>query len=90
MAIPTTPVGYYGMVAIPVDSCRIHSIVNQKGRTMNPVDLVNKAFQSIQENKELYRQWCDAKTEEDRTLMLMEAAYAMGYTDGMVGRIRPV
>jgi hypothetical protein len=45
---------------------------------MTPTELVTKAFLRIQSDKQLYQQWNDAKTEADRTLMLMEQAYNMG------------
>ena len=53
---------------------------------MNLSELSNKAFRMIQADKALYQQWNDAKTETDRKLMLLEQAYTIGYTDGMMGR----
>jgi hypothetical protein len=50
---------------------------------MTPTELVNQAFRRIQSDNELYHQWNNAKTEEERTLMLMEQAYAMGLKEGL-------
>jgi hypothetical protein len=50
---------------------------------MTPTELVTKAFLRIQEDKQLFQQWNDTKTEADRTLMLMEQAYAMGLKEGL-------
>ena len=57
---------------------------------MDTRELLNKAFRIIQADKELYQQWCSVHTETERTLMLLEQAYTIGYTDGMIGRICPV
>lgn len=46
-----------------------------------------QAFRVIQSSPELYRAWCDAKTYEDRTMLLLEQAFELGrergYTEGV-------
>lgn len=41
-----------------------------------------QAFRVIQGSPELYRAWCDAKTYEQRTLMLVEQAFELGREQG--------
>ena len=46
------------------------------------------AFKQIQADPILYQAWCDAKTYEQRTLMLVEQAFELGreqgYKEGVV------
>lgn len=41
-----------------------------------------RAFRVIQSSPELYKAWCDAKTYEQRNLMLVEQAYELGREQG--------
>lgn len=38
-----------------------------------------KAFRAIQSDPELYRLWCDAKSQQDRDAMMAEQVYHIGY-----------
>ena len=42
----------------------------------------DQAFQNIQSNPVLWRAWCEAKTESERTDLLMEQAYSIGQEAG--------
>lgn len=39
----------------------------------------DQAFERIQKDPELYRQWVHAKTESERTKMLVSVAFDLGY-----------
>ena len=41
------------------------------------------AFRKIQDDPILYRLWCDAKTESERTDLLIDRAWCLGYIDGI-------
>lgn len=41
-----------------------------------------KAFRRIQQDKDLYHAWCSAKTESERTDLLIQEAYKIGWEEG--------
>ncbi len=41
-----------------------------------------KAFRLVQKTPHLYHAWCNAKTESERTDMLIELAYSLGVDHG--------
>lgn len=41
-----------------------------------------KAFRRIQNDKDLYRLWNQAKTENERVDLLIEEAYRIGWEEG--------
>ena len=47
------------------------------------LDHREEAFLRIQNNLELYSKWCDAKTEIERTNMLIDSAWCIGYRKGI-------
>jgi hypothetical protein len=40
------------------------------------------AFDYIQKNGDSWRDWCHAKTDEDRELLIVEAVWHMGFEQG--------
>jgi hypothetical protein len=40
-----------------------------------------QAFRRIQNDKNLYLKWCDAKTEHERTVLLCNESYLIGYEE---------
>ena len=43
--------------------------------------ICDKAFRRIQNDKELYRKWVNAKTEHERTEILCEQSYLIGISE---------
>jgi hypothetical protein len=46
------------------------------------MDLTEKVFRIIQNTPDLWSKWNDAKTEHDRTILYVQTAYNLGYSDG--------
>ena len=46
------------------------------------MNIRKRAFRIIQKYPHLYSLWCNAKTESERTGMLVEMAYSLGMDDG--------
>ena len=42
-----------------------------------------KAFRNIQKEGDLWRDWCNAKTDEDRELLIVEIVWHMAYEEGL-------
>ena len=40
------------------------------------------AFRGIQKDPELYQQWCDCKSEQERQIMMAEALWDMAFQEG--------